>query len=115
MTPLAPPAFDLVALVFSTAIFLLAVGLVHARVAQALERPYRLRQPAGQARSTLHARPRTAPAARAARPQSSCTVRKCEQPHGSEATSASVTRRETRGERVRVAASAGIIGRGRSA
>ncbi len=68
MIPVATPTFDLIALVVSTAIFLLAVGFVQAFVAQALERPYRLRHPAPPARASLRPLPSVA-APRAARPR----------------------------------------------
>ncbi len=67
MTTLAAPMFDFIALVVSTAILALAVAFVHVLVAQALDRPYRLRMPAARARARLRALPSTAP--RTPRPQ----------------------------------------------
>lgn len=67
MTTLAAPIFDFIALVVSMAILALAVAFVHLLVAQALDRPYRLRMPAARARARLRALPSTAP--RTPRPQ----------------------------------------------
>lgn len=50
MTSLATSTFDCVATLASSAIFVLALGLVETVVAQALERPYRLRRPAARVR-----------------------------------------------------------------
>lgn len=69
MIPVATPAFDLIALVVSTAIFSLALGFVQALVAQALERPYRLRQPEGRVPTRLRVLPGTAAAPRAVPPR----------------------------------------------
>ncbi len=67
MAPIAAPTFDFIALVVSTAILALAVASVQVLVAQALDRPYRLRMPEVSARTRLRALPGTAPAERAVR------------------------------------------------
>lgn len=69
MIPVAMPAFDLIALVVSTAILSLAVAFLQVLVAPMLERPYRLRQPADRAPTRLRVLPGTAAAARAAPPR----------------------------------------------